>query len=498
MAIAFVQKTARFTASAASSVTSGALTTTPGNTAFLTIATWVSAGSTAPTITDSKGNTGTVNQSTVDGLGKVRASIGSIPLVSGGAGHSWTINFLSGTYGEGNVSEFSGIASSPFDVAGSDSYNSTAGVTSLAPTTATTAQANELVVGCIVTNNADANTNVSDPPSGFTSIGVQADDTQTIGYEAAYKVVAAIGTQSATWTFDPTPAGTPQGAASVATYKAATTGSSGTLAKTNANDTSAASGTTTVKGSLARTNTNDTSAASGKTTVKGSLSRTNTADTSSASGKTTVVGSAARTNANDTANASGSIGGPVSGSLAKTNANDAVSASGTTVVQGSLATSNANDTASASGSLGGAVSGSLATTNANDTLSGAGTTAVLGSVAAQNAPDQASATGQAGDAPSGPTPAGIGRKVAIERHGRIELFENEKELEAFLKPVSAPAAAQVKAHIAVAAVVPAQENALGTIEAPVKTRTFDPLRPNRRIRRAEINDDEEAILVLLM
>jgi hypothetical protein len=118
---------------------------------------------------------------------------------------------------------------------------------------------------------------------------------------------------------------------------AATAGSTGTSATTNANDTSAASGTTTVVGTLAKTNANDTSAATGTTTIIGTL---------------------ARTNANDTATASGTVGSSgSSGSAATTNANDASAASGTTTIKGTAAVTNANDTASASGSGGTSVAG---------------------------------------------------------------------------------------------------------------------------------------------
>lgn len=83
-------------------------------------------------------------------------------------------------------------------------------------------------------------------------------------------------------------------------------GASGTLATTNANDTSAAAGTTTVSGTLARTNANDTSAASGSPVVNGSLAYTNANDTSAASGSAgSPVGTVSYTNNNDTSNAQG-------------------------------------------------------------------------------------------------------------------------------------------------------------------------------------------------
>jgi len=152
---------------------------------------------------------------------------------------------------------------------------------------------------------------------------------------------------------------------------AAASGSTGTVAYTNAADTSAASGTTTVTGTLARTNTADTGAASGTTTVAGSLARTNANDTSAAAGTTTITGSLATTNANDTLAASGEIGGAVSGTLATTNANDTSVGSGTTTVAGSLARANTNDTSAAAGTT--TIVGALAYANADDTVSASGT-----------------------------------------------------------------------------------------------------------------------------
>lgn len=191
-------------------------------------------------------------------------------------------------------------------------------------------------------------------------------------------------------------------------------GSTGTLARTNANDTSAATGASTVTGTLARTNANDTLAASGASTVTGSLAKTNANDTVVASGSTgspstgtlattnandtlaasgasTVSGSLARTNANDTLAASGAS--TVTGSVAKTNANDTLAASGTSTVTGAAATTNANDTLAASGISGAGSAGSLATTNANDTSAAAGTSTVVGTSSTTNANDTLAASG---------------------------------------------------------------------------------------------------------
>jgi len=176
-------------------------------------------------------------------------------------------------------------------------------------------------------------------------------------------------------------------------FEEAASGASGTLARTNANDTLSASGTTTITGSLAKTNVNDTSSATGTTTVVGSLAVTNTNDTGAISGSVgePVSGTLAVTNTNDTSAAQGTT--TVVASLAKTNVNDTSAATGTTTVVGSLATTNINDTLSASGSVGNAVAGTVAVTNINDTSSATGTTTVLAILSFTNTNDSLSASG---------------------------------------------------------------------------------------------------------
>jgi hypothetical protein len=144
----------------------------------------------------------------------------------------------------------------------------------------------------------------------------------------------------------------------------------GTLARTNANDTSAASGSVTNTGTLARTNANDTSAGAGSQTNTGTLARTNANDSVSAAGDLgTFNGTVAYTNANDTSAASGSQTN--TGTLARTNANDTSAASGTQTNTGTLARTNADDSVVANGSAG-TVTGTVAYTNANDTLTATG------------------------------------------------------------------------------------------------------------------------------
>lgn len=163
-----------------------------------------------------------------------------------------------------------------------------------------------------------------------------------------------------------------------------------------------------VSGTLAKTNTNDTAAITGTTTVLGTLARTNANDGRTISGTTTIVGSVTRTNGNDTASIAGSVGSPVAGTLAKTdvadgmvgagtttilstlartNTNDTMVGAGSVTILGTLAQTNVNDTMVANGSSGTAVFGTLARTNTDDTTAATGTTTILGSLARTNAND---------------------------------------------------------------------------------------------------------------
>ena len=196
--------------------------------------------------------------------------------------------------------------------------------------------------------------------------------------------------------------------------EATSTGITGTLAKTNANDTAVVSGTTTVLGTLARTNVNDGRAISGTTTILATLARTNGDDTAAISGVVVPSGTISKTEVGDSMAASGSVGAAVSGTLAKTDVADTTvaagtttivasvtktdiadtaSAAGTTTVRGDGVVTNSNDTMVASGSIGSAVFGTLATTNLSDSIAAAGAPVPTGTIAKTNTDDGMSASG---------------------------------------------------------------------------------------------------------
>ena len=175
-------------------------------------------------------------------------------------------------------------------------------------------------------------------------------------------------------------------------------GYSGTSAATEAADTSSATGTVInpVTGTSAVTQANQTSSASGQLGYSGTSARTQAAQTSSASGQLGYSGTSARTQADQTATASGTFtaGGSFSGTVAVTQASNTASASGTFTpgsITGTAAVTQANQTGSAIGQLG--YSGTSARTQANQTSSASGT--VVNPITGTASPVQANQTSAA-------------------------------------------------------------------------------------------------------
>lgn len=110
-------------------------------------------------------------------------------------------------------------------------------------------------------------------------------------------------------------------------------GVTGTLNKTEAADTVAATGTVLVKASLTKTEAADTITATGAVTVAAALTKTEAADTVSATGAVLVKGSAAITEGADTISATGNVTTGSTTVTATANINEAadtVLATGTT------------------------------------------------------------------------------------------------------------------------------------------------------------------------
>jgi hypothetical protein len=228
MAGSFVQKLTHVTASNVTAVTSTAFgsSTTVGNLLVCTASVWGPSSHNTQAVTDSKTNTWAQDAFSEDNsTGNAGASVNSTILTSAGASHTVTVTAgQAGSYFEFDCCEFTGMASS-------SALDKTATTkTSTSPNTATTAattQADEIVVGCLAANTNVNPAGIADPPTvnasttGVTSIGVNQDAPNTIGYEAAYKIIAATGTQAVAWTYTTGASGT---GSAVATYKAASVG----------------------------------------------------------------------------------------------------------------------------------------------------------------------------------------------------------------------------------------------------------------------------------
>ena len=200
MTINYVQKTAVFKAAAANSVTSAAMSITPGNVGINTTGGWHASGVTL-------GVSGSAGSWAVDKTatgGAYSAVVIGSSLNSPGGSITTTAtntqNADSATYFSGIASEFSGlVAASAVDVTAQQTGGSTQ--TTSTVTTAATGQERELVIVAINAGANLADTATTDPPTGYTSLGVNQNSATECPFEAAYKIVASAGVQSATWTF---------------------------------------------------------------------------------------------------------------------------------------------------------------------------------------------------------------------------------------------------------------------------------------------------------
>lgn len=178
-------------------------------------------------------------------------------------------------------------------------------------------------------------------------------------------------------------------------HVAASTGTTGTIAVTEADDTASASGTSVlnITGTIAVTEASDTSAGTGTSSITGSIAVTEADDTSSGSGTETITGTIAATESSDTASASGTSVVNATGTIAVTEVGDTLSATGTETITGTIAVTESDDTCSATGVFGDAVSGSIAVTETDDTVSASGLAGIRGSIAINEDDDTASASG---------------------------------------------------------------------------------------------------------
>lgn len=191
-AIAVVQ-TVSCSAHGATSCTTGAVTTTNGN-LFVANSSYCCAAFTS--VTDSKSNSyGNAIAATSDADGgTIRQDF--IAAGTGGASHTFTLTGASGAFfGSLSVIEVSGAAASPLDKTATGQDSGTSHTTS---NTATTSQADELLIG--VGASIDITTYTTDTGAGWTERTNIATDVNTEGILTGSRVVSATGTYAYTYT----------------------------------------------------------------------------------------------------------------------------------------------------------------------------------------------------------------------------------------------------------------------------------------------------------
>jgi hypothetical protein len=173
---------------------------TLGNTLILGV--WFNNNTThPPTVSDSAGNTWTLATNLVSGAYGVALYYAPI-TAGGGTKPTITVTFFTANSdnGTGLLYEYAGLSATPLDVFASGNQT---GVTAIvSPSTATTAQASELVVGVTIAR-ASSGTETLTAGSGFgnlisQSFGAGSNLSQRLGMESL--VVGTVGTQAATFT----------------------------------------------------------------------------------------------------------------------------------------------------------------------------------------------------------------------------------------------------------------------------------------------------------
>lgn len=201
---------------------------TSGNFIIVLIGTYVASAIQTPTCADTGSNSYTrvvlMNNSTTEtGDDLCGGAIFWAPITTGGT-LTVTVSGMNGAHSSMRVMEFSGLAASPFDVGAAARYQSSAhgGASTTSWTsgsTATTAQADELVIG-LVTRPSNSDIYSLDASYGATELFTG----NVNSISAGYKIVSATGT----YAFN----GTASSAyawfgAAVATFKADTGGGGG-------------------------------------------------------------------------------------------------------------------------------------------------------------------------------------------------------------------------------------------------------------------------------
>ncbi len=293
---------------------------------------------------------------------------------------NYTVTFSGTTWNMAHCVMFSGGLASgdPIEVV------NTAGATSGYPTTSFTVATLAGLVNSAVTFNAITTT----PPTNFTE---QQDTnvlhTNTRILTGTGSVTASGGTSSETDTV----------VVAMIAVQPASSGTTGTVAVTQAADSSSVSGQLGYSGTSAATDSADTSSATGTVAnlVTGTAAASQDSQTSSASGQLGYTGTSSAVQAGNASSATGQLG--YSGTSARTQANQTSTATGQLGYSGTSARTEAADTSLASGTFTGTgISGNAAVTQAGNTGAAAGQLGYAGTSARTQAAHTSAATGQLG------------------------------------------------------------------------------------------------------
>ena len=163
-------------------------------------------GSTTTTALAAPTDTGGTFVGGISGIGALLNGSGNVAI----QGIFYEVNAASGTHtltfadtgGNRTLCEFSGmVTASVLDVSTSAKTENSDITSQVTGTTGTTAQSDELIAISLsmAAPNGASDVTFTNPVSGFTSLNVVPNDLTDIGTFHAYKIVAATGTQAATF-----------------------------------------------------------------------------------------------------------------------------------------------------------------------------------------------------------------------------------------------------------------------------------------------------------
>ena len=179
---------------------------------------------------------------------------------------------------------------------------------------------------------------------------------------------------------------------SIGVYEFVSSGTTGTLDTTDADDTSTTVGTETFIGTSDTTDTDDTTSSAGEQIFLGTSNTTDNDDTISANGIENFVGTLNETDVDDTTSSAGTE--TFVGTSDNIDADDTVAASGKSTYAGTLVETDDDDISASAGNVVENPVGTLNETDVDDTTSSAGTETFVGTSNTTDVDDTTSSAGE--------------------------------------------------------------------------------------------------------